>query len=89
MSKPSRREDARSEAKIFQQLRITTRTTRIQSDAKNLLFDCLLNKLVWCYARSATIKFLPFEGVVRRRRDVVACDIKLAIIDTKPLIGID
>ena len=42
----------RVEAKISEQLRIATRTTRIQSDAKNLLFDCILNKLVCCYARS-------------------------------------
>ena len=33
------------------------RTTRIQSDAKNLLFDCIPNKLVCCYARSAATTY--------------------------------
>ena len=27
------------------------RTTRVQSDVKNLLFDCLLHQLGCCYAR--------------------------------------
>ena len=33
------------------------RTTRIQSDAKNLLFDCLLHQL-GCYARSLQARSL-------------------------------
>ena len=36
------------------------RTTRIQSDAKNVLFDCLLHQLGCCYARSlASGSFAP------------------------------
>ena len=34
------------------------RTTRIQSDAKNLLFDCLLHQLGCCYARSLQTRSL-------------------------------
>ena len=34
------------------------RTTRIQSDAKNLLFDCLLHQLGCCYARSLQARSL-------------------------------
>ena len=34
------------------------RTTRIQSDAKNLLFDCLLHQLGCCCARSLQARSL-------------------------------
>ena len=34
------------------------RTTRIQSDAKNLLFDCLLHQVGCCYARSLQARSL-------------------------------
>ena len=44
--KPSQKEDARCEAKILKHLRIATRTARIQSDAKNLLFDCMHTKQI-------------------------------------------
>ena len=40
--KPPWKEDACCKAKISEQLRIATRTTRTQSDPKNLLFDCIL-----------------------------------------------
>ena len=47
------------------------RTTRIQSDAKNLLFDCLLHQLGCCCARSLQARSLRSNQAPRQGKFVI------------------